>query len=197
MCSRWGPRSGARLHIGAHALELAAAACSLATEPKQPLNLCGSCGASPTCEVTLALKGDKSSSYAVSTRCAYPLPYFHYKPALSISLLEATANIPILCPLCNATIWRRNAQHHFGVAHVGVALPPALDLTAAAGSRDKLLAGVGKVAKSAVRAIKKSWHIGSEPTFAGGSAGVVIGVRGAGGMSGRWCCSAGPTWTEA
>lgn len=109
------------------------------------------------------------------------VPYFHYKPALSISLLEATANIPILCPLCNATIWCRSAQHHFGVAHVGVALPPALDLAAAAGSRDKILAGVGKVANSAVRATKKRWHIGSEPTFASGSAGVVIGVRGAGG----------------
>ena len=127
VCHKWGLRTAARLHIGAHALEQAAAACSLATEPRQAPNICGSCGVTPPCDISLQQVGKRKASQ-ITSMCTYPLPSINYAAALKISFLDPTANIPIHCPDCGVTIWRRNRERDTRIA-AGVESPtiaPAL-----------------------------------------------------------------------
>jgi hypothetical protein len=127
VCHKWGPRADARLHLGVHALLAAAAACSLAEDPRQAPNFCGSCGATPPCPVKLVV-GKKATS--IESECPSPLPNFFYAPALKQSHLLPTSNIPVNCPECGVAIWRRNAQHHFFEEHAGKLFPKELDLGA-------------------------------------------------------------------
>ncbi len=176
VCDKWGLRSAARLHIGTHALEQAAAACSLATAPREPPNFCGSCGATPPCDITLQ-QASKRKAIKIASKCSSPPLNFNYAAALNLSTLDPTANIPIKCPECDAAIWRRNAQHHFTEAHVGTPLPKELDL--GAGDKAALFSAVEAATARASRS-KAAWRSGSGPTFPGPGQGQEVGVQGAG-----------------
>jgi hypothetical protein len=177
VCHKWGLRTAARLHIGAHALEQAAAACSLATEPRQAPNICGSCGVTPPCAISLQQVGKRKASQ-ITSMCTYPLPSINYAAALKIPLLDPTANIPINCPDCGVTIWRRNAQHHFTEAHAGKPVPKELNL--GAGDKTALFAAVAAATEKAAKNKAGQWRSGSGPTFARAELGPVVGMHGAG-----------------
>jgi hypothetical protein len=120
----------------------------------------------------------KRKTFQIISKCTYPLPSINYAVALKISFLDPTANIPIHCPDCGVTIWRRNAQHHFTEAHAGKPVPKELDL--GTGEKTALFAAVAAATEKAAKNKAGQWRSGSGPTFAGPELGPVVGAHGAG-----------------
>ena len=107
------PGPALRLHIAAHIVQQASSSGELM------LDICGFCGRLPPCKTSLEFNRKKTVNIKID--CPQFIEFSYGAAAKDAS--SGSCNVPIMCPLCNISVFKFSLPNHYSIIHKGKEMP--------------------------------------------------------------------------
>jgi len=97
------------------------------------LDICGFCGRLPPCKTSLEFNRKKTVN--IKSDCPQFIEFSYGAAAKDAS--SGSCNVPIMCPLCNISVFKFSLPNHYSIIHKGKEMPSDYKLSEA--ERERLM----------------------------------------------------------